>query len=268
MSFIKNTFKQHPKKNILFCLFIMMSFLIGIVFISLADSILNFDKLIFEKIQVLFSHIFLFIIPSFAFIYIYDFDVKIDKLPNRQSLLISLCLIICIIPLIAFLSQINQFIFSPNLELIDFQNRILHSETFLDTALNLIIIAFIPAIGEELIFRGIIQSRLLKWLSKASISIVLSSLIFSLVHFDLSGILPRFALGLLLGYLFYWSKNLFIPIFIHFINNAIVVLLFYSNKEKFLEQNGLLNWKEAIISLFAVFLLIFLFKKSMNKKVN
>ena len=80
------------------------------------------------------------------------------------------------------------------------------------------------------------------------------------------GFLPRFCLGLLLGYSFYWSKNLWIPIIMHFTNNAVVILLHYNPIQKItnvnpLDFNQTSNYQEVFFSVLAVSILLFLFRK-------
>ncbi len=92
---------------------------------------------------------------------------------------------------------------------------------------NLLMIAILPAIGEEFFFRGILQRLFSEWFKNIHVAIFITAFIFSAIHFQFFGFFPRFLLGLYLGYLFYWSGNLWIPIVVHFINNALVVILAY-----------------------------------------
>ncbi|WP_236612858.1 CPBP family intramembrane glutamic endopeptidase [Cesiribacter andamanensis] len=91
----------------------------------------------------------------------------------------------------------------------------------------LLIIALLPALGEELFFRGLMQPLLQRTLGNAHVAIWGTALIFSLFHFQFYGLLPRLFLGALFGYLYYWSGNLLMPIMAHFINNGLSLLLRY-----------------------------------------
>jgi uncharacterized protein len=92
------------------------------------------------------------------------------------------------------------------------------------------IIAFFPAVFEELLFRGVLQNLLTKWTKKAMLSIIISSLLFSLIHASYYLFISRFILGMALGLLFYYTKNIWVNIFAHFINNLMALsVLFYSN---------------------------------------
>ena len=87
--------------------------------------------------------------------------------------------------------------------------------------------ALLPAIGEELFFRGSLQKVLLRWNKKPWLSILLSSMVFALLHGTFFKILPIFTLGIMLGTVFYVTRNLWYCIIIHFLNNAIAVLAVY-----------------------------------------
>ncbi len=94
-------------------------------------------------------------------------------------------------------------------------------------ALNMFMIAIIPAVGEELLFRGCIQKLLRKGLGNPHIAIILTGAIFSFFHFQFFGFLPRWIMGIILGYLFYYSGNIWYPIIAHFLNNGFQVLMVY-----------------------------------------
>jgi membrane protease YdiL (CAAX protease family) len=92
---------------------------------------------------------------------------------------------------------------------------------------NLIIIAVLPGIGEELIFRGILQKQVGLMLKNPIAAIWIAGFIFSAIHLQFEGFLPRMALGVVLGYLYYWTQNLWVPIIAHAFNNGIQVIVIY-----------------------------------------
>jgi len=100
----------------------------------------------------------------------------------------------------------------------------LHVETFGGFVLNIFMIAILPAIGEEFLFRGVIQRLLGEWASNIHVGIILYALAFRAMHLQFYGFFPRFYLGLLFGYLFYWTGSLWVPVFAHFLNNAVAVV--------------------------------------------
>src|SRR5690606_10196055 len=96
-----------------------------------------------------------------------------------------------------------------------------------DLGLALIVIAVVPAVGEELLFRGLIQNQLGGITKNAHVAIWLAAIIFSAFHFQFYGFVPRMLLGALFGYLYYWSGNLLVPIFAHLMNNGLTLILLY-----------------------------------------
>jgi membrane protease YdiL (CAAX protease family) len=93
--------------------------------------------------------------------------------------------------------------------------------------LNLVMIALIPALGEELLFRGIIQRIFTDWSKNVHAGIWISAALFSAMHMQFYGFIPRLLLGVLLGYMLVWSGSLWLPILAHFFNNASAVIAIF-----------------------------------------
>ena len=91
----------------------------------------------------------------------------------------------------------------------------------------LIVIAVIPAVGEELLFRGLIQNLLSKAFSNHHVGIWFAAILFGAMHMQFYGVVPRILLGALFGYLYYWSGSLSVAILGHFINNGLTLILLY-----------------------------------------
>ena len=110
-------------------------------------------------------------------------------------------------------------------------NLLLFGTSYFDLTLNLIIVCVIPAFCEEFFFRGFLQRIFMKWIKDPHLCIFLAAVLFSAFHFDAVMFLPRFLLGAMLGYLFYWTGSLWVPMLAHFINNAqYVVSAFILNR--------------------------------------
>jgi membrane protease YdiL (CAAX protease family) len=104
---------------------------------------------------------------------------------------------------------------------------LLSGKTIGSLILNLVVLAGFAALSEEIFFRGALQQFIQEKFTNGHIAVWITALVFSLVHFQFYGFLPRLLLGGLLGYLFLYTRNLWIPILFHFINNALIVVLHY-----------------------------------------
>ena len=104
-------------------------------------------------------------------------------------------------------------------------------KTPIDFVIVFIMVAVLPAIGEEMLFRGVIQKLLKEWLKNAHLAIFISAFLFSALHMQFFGFVPRLLLGMLLGYLLEWSGSLWLPVAAHFINNGSAVILSYFQKQ-------------------------------------
>ncbi len=132
------------------------------------------------------------------------------------------------------------------------------------------LIAILPALGEELIFRGIIQKIINQSVYNHHIGIWVSAALFSAIHMQFFGFLPRMLLGAYFGYLFYWSKNLWFPILAHFINNFSALLMHYILEDNFSENidqlgTGSKQWWLSALSLVLFTVLLIQFKKAQKK---
>jgi uncharacterized protein len=89
---------------------------------------------------------------------------------------------------------------------------------------NLFMVAVLPALGEELLFRGVIQKILTDMTRNHHWGIWISAALFSALHMQFFGFIPRMLLGAMFGYILVWSGSLWMPILAHFINNATAVI--------------------------------------------
>jgi len=96
----------------------------------------------------------------------------------------------------------------------------------------MLVIGVIASIGEETLFRGILQRNLTVWTGNPHIGIWLAAALFSAIHVQFLGFFPRMLLGALFGYLYLWSGNLWVPILAHFVNNGFTVLMVYMHQKK------------------------------------
>ena len=130
----------------------------------------------------------------------------------------------------------------------------------------LVVIGIIPAVGEEYLFRGILQNKLLLYLKNPHMAIWLTAILFSAFHLQFYGFVPRMLLGVLFGYLYYWSWNLWIPIIAHFINNAFTLTMIYMYQTGMIglniEEQESLSWQYLIFFGLLTGFLLYYFKRN------
>lgn len=119
---------------------------------------------------------------------------------------------------------------------------------------GLLVIAVVPAVAEELVFRGVIQRNLVRWFGSRHVGVWLAAAIFSAVHVQFFGFVPRFVLGLVLGYLYEWSGNILVSMAAHFTQNAFQLVLLYLAQSRALppsfdpDANQALPWPSVLLS--------------------
>ena len=189
-------------------------------------------------VQLFIQHFFFFIIPGALTIYMFPAlrqkGTFIFRNTDWNTLGLIALLFVLGLPQVGLLTWINnQIPLSGNMEAMESQiNGYL--KTLLSSgnmALVVFLIGLVPAIGEELVFRGVIQKALENWTQKPHLAILLSGAIFSLIHFQFAGFLPRMFLGMLLGYAYFFSKSLLVPMLLHFLFNASQAVAMVLNPE-------------------------------------
>ncbi|MBS1510887.1 MAG: CPBP family intramembrane metalloprotease [Bacteroidetes bacterium] len=144
---------------------------------------------------------------------------------------------------------------------------------FGDFILSLAIVALLPAVFEEVIFRGALQNLLSRWTKRPILAVIITSVVFSAFHGSYDGFLPRAVLGFVLGWLFYRTGNLWISVAAHFFNNAIGIttLYFYSRQGKGADLEKLNDsypiWL-GIVGVIAVTMLLYVFDIISKKDID
>lgn len=145
-----------------------------------------------------------------------------------------------------------------------------------DWALALLIMAFFPAVFEEVFFRGAMQNLFEKWWKTPMAAIIVSSLIFSLIHFSVYLFLSRAILGFVLGLMYYKTRNTWVNIVAHFLNNAIAVTgLFYLSRNGTVQNPNALEpelpiWMAipALAILIGLFMLLQKYSVAQREKIR
>ncbi len=250
-----------PFSQLMFSIFVIISSFLAFLVISLVvaiplfgvDSIMNLPLIndfnnpdsirILKYFQVVQS-IGVFIIPPFILGWLFNGDIaqylSLNKNINFASVLLVLVLSFAASPFINLIGDLNE-----NMRLPDWLSGVenwmknteekaaelteifLKVETTGGLMFNIFMIAFLPAIGEELLFRGVIQRIFTNWTRNFHWGIWISAILFSALHMQFYGFIPRMFLGVLFGYLLVWSGSIWLPIVAHFINNGIAVIAMY-----------------------------------------
>lgn len=224
----------------------LISLLWGVDVFSQQDSLQayeNVQMVHINRVLLLFQHLGLFVVPSIVFALLVSDRWK-DKLGFRTTkpslLLASAIIIVCCLPLINALAWINELMKLPEF-LAGLEAALASMEesaarltvaitevTDVPSLLfNLLVVALIPALGEEMIFRGILLPLFRKWTGQKHLAVWISAFLFSAMHLQFYGFLPRLVLGALLGYLFVYTRSLWAPIVAHFVNNAMALILLF-----------------------------------------
>lgn len=241
-------------------------------------------------LQVLYS-IGLFLVPAILSGFLIQRNtwkyLKADRISNYWVIILVIALMVISIPWINFTSFLNERLSLPErwgylMERIrendanswDLMKAYLQTENIGGLLINVFMVALIPALGEEFLFRGIIQRILTEWFRNEHLAIWIAALIFSLMHYQFLGLIPRVMLGALFGYLFVWTGSIWVAVLAHFINNAVAVIYYYIFYQGTLEvepdhigleENALLM---IITSVMLTFLLLAVIQKQRKELVQ
>lgn len=234
------------------------------------------------KLNQAFISMAIFIVPSFLFCRsIEQNSMKFLGLTHPTkwyNYLFIIILIILALPVSSWLMELNQNIHLPaNFK--DFETLLRGDEAFAKLQMeafvnantisqllfNIVIVAVIPAISEEIFFRGCLQNFVRMCFYNVHVSVIFTAIIFSAIHGDYFGFLPRFMFGLVLGYAFAYSGNIWVSIVGHFLNNCITIVAYFiaqSNPEiTFLKDDYCFPIIFTIIGFIGIVVIIFSMSK-------
>jgi len=217
---------------------------------ALMDTILKSENAAALRWSQVISTIFLFFLPPVLYARIchikafthlgFNNDLQ-DKKPAIETIFIQILLVILImlasLPAVSALQQLTEMLPWSKATLLQFKeaedtyNRqiaiIARMSDFSDYIISIVVVALLPAIFEEILFRGAIQNLLSRWIKMPVLAIVITAIIFSAIHGSYLGFLSRFALGFILGWVFYRTGNIWLNIIGHFFNNAMALTVLY-----------------------------------------
>jgi membrane protease YdiL (CAAX protease family) len=294
-----------PFSQLMFSLFVMVVsvLVLMIVAIILAIPFFGLDSMMgslsvsemnspeglgFLKYFQVVQSIGLFVVPPFIIGWLYHGNFKeyllIDRTTKFSSYLYAGLAILMVIPLINFMGEINGQMKLPE-SLAGLENwmrtmedaakvltdKFMKVESPSGLVFNIFMIAVLPALGEELMFRGVIQRIFTNWSKNYHWGIWITAFIFSAIHLQFYGFLPRMALGAMFGYLLVWTGTMWVPILAHFVNNTMGVFGYYlidkGTISKDVEEwgTGTDQFPLVLFSLASVGLLLFLIYRDSDK---
>ena len=245
----------------------------GIASLIWGDTFALSDEILphYYRFSQTLTSIGIWLVPSLLFGYLSTHKLlafaRADKLPKGRSCLQIALLSACLLPVVGLLAEWNESLQLPDsFATIEHWMRTMEetSENILtlltaDTSLgtlfvNLFVLAFTPALCEEFFFQGTLQPFLEKGFKNEHWAVIVTAFIFSTIHFEFFGFVPRFLLGIYLGYLWVWSRSLWLPFLAHFLHNALSVLLtFIATKQTYdLETLSLRPYIHYISLLFII----------------
>ena len=205
------------------------------------------------KLMQFFNALGCFIVPPILFLHFrgvafYTY-LKLNSSIYIKGVLTIFVMALAMIPVANFFGALNAMLPLPEflsfLQEIEAQTiliteQFLVMDTLIDLLLMLGLIGFLAAVGEELLFRGVLQNLFQEWFGSTNIAIWLTAFLFSVIHLQYHAVLPRFVLGALIGYVYVNSGNLRSAMMLHFFYNSTLVLLTF-----FIQHGGIdASWEE------------------------
>ena len=201
----------------------------------------NRDSLVGMKWLQLLQSVATFLLPALAGAYLWSEHpmqwLHLNKKPSWQEALAAVVVMLLAIPGINLLSAWNQQMVLPEWmsgieqwmrmqedAAAQLTEQFLQVDTVGGLLVNIGLMALLPAVGEELTFRGVVQGMFTR---NRHVAIWATAAIFSFVHMQFYGFLPRMLLGAMFGYMLWWTGSLWVPMLMHFVNNCAAVVVAY-----------------------------------------
>jgi uncharacterized protein len=191
----------------------------------------------FVKFLVGFNHLIVFVMVPMVYLKIFYSGRIVSFLGKRKFnpglFFWGAAMLYCAYPLMGYLALLSEKVAWPQWmtemekSSIDALSGLLLMNHPIDLMINLLIVAILPGIGEELLFRGILQNETEKKLRNGLAAIVITAILFSAFHFQVTGFLPKMLIGAICGYIYYVSRDIRMPVLLHFINNGMATLALY-----------------------------------------
>ncbi len=249
---------MNPFAQLMFALFVMVASvlafmvigtIVAIPFFGISEMVNSVSAEPLQNINILkyfqvIQSIGLFVIPPFILGLLYHGNngeyLQINRSTRWQSYALAALAILISIPLVNFLGDINSQMKFPEAfsgleawmrKMEDaaevLVEKFMKVEGLSGLLFNIFMIAVIPALGEELMFRGVVQRIFTGWTKNHHWGIWITAFLFSAMHMQFYGFIPRMALGAMFGYLLIWTGTMWVPILAHFVNNTMGVMGYF-----------------------------------------
>ena len=259
--------------------YIITGFVSLVIYQSNGIKILSLDTINVNDIHVVnvlkwtqaLSTVMLFLFPVFVYLFAtfpgnYGYFLGFRKAEKANMYVLGVIGILLAMPFVFWLGQLNQHIDLPRrlTQMEEESSRImiafLKVNKPIDITINVFIIAFLPAVCEEIFFRGALQRIIINITRNPWIGIVVTAILFSAMHMQFQGFLPRMFLGIILGALYWFSGSLWTSIIPHFVNNAVQVII-ASYAPKYIDKNPETPVLAAIASGIVVWAILWYYQK-------
>ncbi|MCX6189361.1 MAG: CPBP family intramembrane metalloprotease [Bacteroidetes bacterium] len=252
----------------------------------ISNPALDASQAMFLRLFQMLTNFGTFALPVFMYLKVYKYPMmgtlKLRKfISPLQFIYISVFAFAALFGL-SLLSDLNHNIPLPEKfklaaeQMDEAQQKVISGMMFMPSLMhflaNILVVGVVAAFSEELMFRGLLQPLFKNWTKNIHLGILISAALFSAIHFDVSNFIPRMAIGVAFGYLFYWSGSLWITILAHFLNNSIEVFIYY-----FKDHNSWCNYfievkyfpvVWGLASLVVTLGILYLFKKKHESTAN
>lgn len=298
-----NEYSPIPMRPIAALLILTGFVLIGAVFGSLIFALIcklipSYDQILtqggvatgnYYRSMILINFPMMFLIPTLIAAKFYRPNatlqvLSLPKAPTLYFILLGLAIIILSQPGLNLVGEFNQQLSLPQwMQSIEtmikeseasaalINNAIVQTNSVNILIFNLFILAVLPGVCEELLFRGLILPIFIDWIGKKHLAIWLSAFIFSFIHFQFFGFVPRLLLGAILGYLVVYSGSIWPAVIAHGFNNGLVTVLEYLKFNHYIDSNidsigiGSSSWLGVISLLLTLLFFPYITKKFTSK---
>lgn len=272
---IKSPWSQLGALLGVFCLmFILSGVISSIIFLFSDIKGIDFNNPHFVNVAKLIqaiSSILLFIVPPFLFARFtftgnYGYFLGFRNAEKANMYILAILGILLAMPFVIWLGHLNEAIPLPEkLNKMEEETAkqlvaILKAKSTWDIVVNVFIIALLPAVGEELFFRGALQRVVIQLTRNPWAGIILTAVLFSALHLQFSGFLPRMFLGIVLGAFYWFSGSIYTSMIAHFTNNAVQVIA-ASYAPEYIEKNPETPVLAAVASGIVVWAILWFFQK-------